>query len=84
MREGLSDDNSELAPPDTMPNSEVKQFSADGSVGFPHVRVGHRQASNKENPGRSVAGVLFFSDAPPRFSRYDRAQLVYSDHSCIT
>ena len=43
-REGLSDDNSELAPPDTMPNSEVKQFSADGSVGFPHVRVGHRQA----------------------------------------
>ena len=44
MREGLSDDNSELAPPDTMPNSEVKQFSADGSVGFPHVRVGHRQA----------------------------------------
>ena len=43
-REGLSDDNSELVPPDTMPNSEVKQFSADGSVGFPHVRVGHRQA----------------------------------------
>ena len=43
-RESLSDDNSELAPPDTMPNSEVKQFSADGSVGFPHVRVGHRQA----------------------------------------
>ena len=46
MRGGLSDDNSELAPPDTMPNSEVKQFSADGSVGFPHVRVGHRQALN--------------------------------------
>ena len=44
MRGGLSDDNSELAPPDTMPNSEVKQFSADGSVGSPHVRVGHRQA----------------------------------------
>jgi hypothetical protein len=22
----------------------VKRFSADGSVGFPHVRVGHRQA----------------------------------------
>ena len=46
VREGLSDDNSELEPPDTMPNSEVKQFSADGSVGFPHVRVGHRQALN--------------------------------------
>ncbi len=27
-----------------MPNSEVKRNSADGSVGFPHVRVGHRQA----------------------------------------
>ena len=27
-----------------MPNSEVKHNSADGSVGLPHVRVGHRQA----------------------------------------
>ncbi len=27
-----------------MPNSEVKRNSADGSVGLPHVRVGHRQA----------------------------------------
>ena len=27
-----------------MPNSEVKRISADGSVGLPHVRVGHRQA----------------------------------------
>ena len=27
-----------------MPNSEVKRCSADGSVGSPHVRVGHRQA----------------------------------------
>ncbi len=29
-----------------MPNSVVKRNSADGSVGLPHVRVGHRQASN--------------------------------------
>ena len=35
--------NSELAPPDPIPNSEVKRFSADGSVGSPHVRVGHCQ-----------------------------------------
>ncbi|HHF0535651.1 TPA: hypothetical protein ACPHXL_004637, partial [Vibrio alginolyticus] len=28
----------------SMPNSEVKRNSADGSVGLPHVRVGHRQA----------------------------------------
>ena len=41
----LSDDNSELEPPDSIPNSAVKRFCADGSVGFPHVRVGHRQAS---------------------------------------
>ena len=27
-----------------MPNSVVKRISADGSVGLPHVRVGHRQA----------------------------------------
>ncbi|CAA6816438.1 MAG: Unknown protein, partial [uncultured Thiotrichaceae bacterium] len=25
------------------PNSEVKRVIADGSVGFPHVRVGHYQ-----------------------------------------
>ncbi|EGQ8028367.1 hypothetical protein J7I06_000002 [Vibrio vulnificus] len=38
----LLSDNSALDPPDSIPNSEVKQSSADGSVGFPHVRVGHR------------------------------------------
>ena len=37
----LPDDNSEREPPDSIPNSEVKLLSADGSVGFPHVRVGH-------------------------------------------
>lgn len=42
----LPDDNSESEPPDPIPNSAVKRLSADGSVGFPHVRVGHRQAPN--------------------------------------
>ena len=32
-----------MDPPDPIPNSEVKHNSADGSVGLPHVRVGHRQ-----------------------------------------
>ena len=32
-----------MDPPDSIPNSEVKRCNADGSVGFPHVRVGHRQ-----------------------------------------
>jgi hypothetical protein len=35
-----------MEPPDPIPNSEVKRLSADGSVGSPHVRVGHRQASH--------------------------------------
>ncbi len=35
-----------MEPPDPMPNSVVKCISADGSVGFPHVRVGHRQVFN--------------------------------------
>ncbi|ORP37639.1 acetylornithine deacetylase, partial [Vibrio cholerae] len=28
----------------SIPNSEVKRNSVDGSVGSPHVRVEHRQA----------------------------------------
>jgi hypothetical protein len=38
------DDHRALEPPDPTPNSAVKRCIADGSVGFPHVRVGHRQA----------------------------------------
>ncbi len=43
--------NSELAPPDPIPNSEVKRLSADGSVGSPHVRVGHCQDLTPKIPG---------------------------------
>lgn len=35
--------DSAVEPPETIPNSEVKRCNADGSVGFPHVRVGHRR-----------------------------------------
>ena len=45
----LLDDHRALEPPDPIPNSEVKRCIADGSVGLPHVRVGHRQAPNR-NP----------------------------------
>ena len=38
----LPGDNSAVAPPDPIPNSEVKRSRADGSV-HPHARVGHRQ-----------------------------------------
>ena len=42
----LPGDNSDVVPPDPIPNSEVKHVSGDGSVGSPHVRVAHRQAPN--------------------------------------
>ena len=42
----LLGDHRVVEPPDPIPNSDVKRNIADGSVGFPHVRVGHRQALN--------------------------------------
>ena len=56
----LSDEHSELEPPDPISNSEVKRLSADGSVGFPHVRVGHRQAYIQNAP-TSMVGAFFFA-----------------------
>ena len=55
----LPGDNRALEPPDSIPNSEVKRCIADGSVGFPHVRVGHRQDSKKENPEYESARGFF-------------------------
>ena len=56
-----------MEPPDTIPNSEVKRCNADGSVGLPHVRVGHRQVTKykaKLNKNRrtpvELLGFLFF------------------------
>ncbi len=40
-------DDSEEVTPVPIPNTEVKLFSADGSWGFPPVRVGRRQANEK-------------------------------------
>ena len=50
-----------LVPPDPIPNSVVKRHSADGSVGLPHVRVGHCQSPIRESRYRNVAAffVLF-------------------------
>ena len=56
----LLGDHSVMDPPDPMPNSVVKRNSADGSVGPPHVRVGHRQAQLLR--ARSLNGLLFRSD----------------------
>ena len=41
-----------------MPNSEVKRISADGSVGLPHVRVGHRQALNLDLESNQCGAVV--------------------------
>ncbi len=56
----LPDEDSECEPPDPIPNSEVKPLSADGSVGLPHVRVGHRQALNTKPPIALQLGVFLF------------------------
>ncbi len=56
----LLGDHSEMEPPDPLPNSEVKRLSADGSVGFLHARVGHRQAPNYEiAPIMRMIGAFF-------------------------
>ena len=48
-----------LEPPDPISNSEVKRYIADGSVGIPHVRVGHCQALNtKPSIRKSVEGFF--------------------------
>ena len=67
----LPDDNSECEPPDPISNSEVKVLSADGSVGFPHVRVGHCQALYLEEPRtRWVRGFFMgrWKGAPKQLS----------------
>lgn len=56
----LLDDHRALEPPDPIPNSVVKRCIADGSVGSPHVRVGHRQAPIR-NPSLERGWGFFFA-----------------------
>ena len=49
-----------MDPPDPISNSEVKRFSADGSVGLPHVRVGHRQAYTPKGPNQIFLVRAFY------------------------
>ena len=55
----LSGGHSDVAPPDPIPNSEVKHVSGDGSVGFPHVRVAHRQTPIRNEKAHSVEWAFF-------------------------
>ena len=50
-----------MVPPDPIPNSEVKRRCADGSVGLPHVRVGHRQVVNVEPRAEELGGFCLWS-----------------------
>ena len=62
------DDHSEWEPPDPLSNSEVKPLSADGSVGSPHARVGHRQAFIQKKPGyREIIGLFRMHGKTPLF-----------------
>ena len=65
----MPDGNSDTVPPDSIPNSEVKRVSGDGSVGLPHVRVAHRQAPNKnKEPSLRLGSLLLAAskDATPK------------------
>ncbi len=55
----MPDDYRALEPPDPIPNSDVKRCIADGSVGLPHVRVGHRQAFIMKTPSAQADGVFY-------------------------
>ncbi len=58
----LFGDNSIVVPPESIPNSEVKRNRADGSVGSPHVRVGHRQTPNKrKKPVANATGFFVYA-----------------------
>ena len=54
--------HSEWEPPDPFSNSEVKTLSADASVDFVDVKVGHCQALNlmKTKPSLTKVGGGFF------------------------
>ena len=65
-----------MEPPDPLPNSEVKRSLADGSVGSPHVRVGHRQAFNT-NPRPEMVWGFFMGGKNLPFARSRRCYLLW-------
>jgi hypothetical protein len=69
---GLPDEHRELEPPDPIPNSDVKRFIADGSVGFPHVRVGHCQAFNTKDSSVWMSPFFIYGFSKRLLSRVGR------------
>ena len=54
----------------------MKRLSADGSVGLPHVRVGHCQSPIQKNALVELLGRFLLSEVK-RFTRDDRS------HHCV-
>ena len=78
----MSGGHSGMAPPGSIPNPEVKHTSADGSVGSPHVRVGHRQTSNKQSLVRKHGG--FFYACSPDARRHRTAYVAHCARQSIS
>jgi hypothetical protein len=55
----MPDGHSELEPPLPIPNRTVKRLCADDSE-LSLVKVGHRQATQKENPSQKWLGFFYF------------------------
>ena len=56
----MSGGHSDAAPPDPISNSEVKRISGDGSMGFPHARVAHRQTPiTRKSPDHKTVRAFF-------------------------
>ena len=52
----------------------MKPLSADGSVGSPHARVGHRQAFIQKKPGyREIIGLFRMHGEDPSLYMWGRA-----------
>jgi hypothetical protein len=60
LNTGLPGGHSKREPLDPIPNSDVKPFSADDSLGFPHAKVGHCQASKLKPPRLRRGGFFVF------------------------
>ncbi len=73
--------DSEEVTPVPMPNTEVKLFSADGSRGFPPVRVGRRQADLLFLPCLFMKLILFRSSSVVELSAVNRS-VVGSNPTC--
>ena len=78
--------HSGVAPPDPIPNSEVKRSSADDSVGLPHVKVGHRQALIPKPRASLKCGVFLWNGSAPKrhicYGHFGLPRLLHCYTSC--